>query len=53
MAISDRFQHTIFALGSTIPANWQRGAGDQSNFYDYTVIRMSDLPNIYLALIAS
>ena len=29
------------------------GAVQQSNFYDYTVMRMSDLPDIYIELIAS
>ena len=29
------------------------GAVQQSNFYDYTVMRMSDVPEIYVELIAS
>jgi isoquinoline 1-oxidoreductase beta subunit len=45
----------VYGLGLALTEeiSIQDGAVDQSNFYDYTVMRMSDLPDIHVELIAT
>ena len=47
--------HLVFGLGLALTEeiSIDDGAVQQSNFYDYTVMRMSDVPNIYVELSTS